>query len=109
MALLLCHVIVYIFTRICITIFTIQLLVQLGDNIMAESPKFKFHTMIRVRALDEVEGTNGEVNYRLLSGGSGVFEIEENTGQISLLSALDTSMGTIKFSLLKQLTGENHK
>ena len=52
--------------------------------------------ILRVRALDEDEGTNGEVNYRLLSGGSGVFGIEENTGQISLLSALDTSMGTHK-------------
>ena len=60
---------------------------------MAESPKFKFHTMIRVRALDEVEGTNGEVNYRLLLGSSGVFEIEENTGQISLFRVSSTGGG----------------
>ena len=45
--------------------------------------------IIRVQALDKDEGTNGEVSYQLVSRG---FEIEENTGQISLTSELDTSI-----------------
>ena len=46
--------------------------------------------LIRVRAVDMDEGNNGVVSYHLESGCSGFYEIEENTGQISLLSALET-------------------
>ena len=50
--------------------------------------------ILRIRALDDDEGPNGEVSYRLVSE-TDTFEIEENTGQISILSMLDTStLGT---------------
>ena len=45
--------------------------------------------IIRLRALDSDEGSNSEVSYFLESGCSGAFEIEENTGQISLTASLD--------------------
>ena len=43
--------------------------------------------LIRVRATDRDEGTNGEVSFHLVSGCSGFFEVEENAGQISLTSS----------------------
>lgn len=46
--------------------------------------------VIRARAVDIDEGSNGEVRYQLKAGCSGLFSIEENTGQISLNEALDT-------------------
>ena len=45
--------------------------------------------IIRLRASDNDEGSNGEVRYFLESGCSGAFDIEENTGQLSLLASLD--------------------
>ena len=45
--------------------------------------------IIRVRAVDRDEGSNGEVSYQLKVGCSGLFEVEENTGQISLTEELD--------------------
>ena len=46
--------------------------------------------IIRVRAEDSDEGSNGEVRYELNAVCSGLFEIEENTGQISVTKSLDT-------------------
>ena len=46
--------------------------------------------IIRVRAVDSDEGSNGEVRYELNAVCSGLFKIEENTGQISVTEALDT-------------------
>lgn len=43
--------------------------------------------IIRVRATDRDEGTNGEVSFHLVSGCSGYFEVEENAGQITLMSS----------------------
>ena len=45
--------------------------------------------IIRVRAEDSDEGSNGEVRYELNAVCSGLFEIEENTGQISVTEALE--------------------
>ena len=46
--------------------------------------------ILRVRAVDSDAGSNGEVSYELKVGCSGLFEIEQNTGQISLTEELDT-------------------
>lgn len=52
--------------------------------------------LLRVQALDPDEGSNGVVMYRLVSGALAVFNIAENTGEISLISEIDTSvLGTL--------------
>ena len=52
--------------------------------------------LLRVQALDPDEGSNGVVMYSLVSGALAVFDIAENTGEISLISEIDTSvLGTL--------------
>ena len=46
--------------------------------------------IFRVQAVDQDKGANGEITYHLESGASTAFDINENTGVISLLSDLET-------------------